>query len=226
MNDRLKLKLSETKTLITTPREKPAIFLGTQISISSHYSFTPGVHGQKQKVVSQIVMNAPMDRIIRKLASVKMMDPVSKVGTPRFLWLAEDKDTIITLYNSILRGYLNYYSFANNRHRVASSLEFILRTSCAKLLAAKFSLKTLSQVLRRFGDNLKGEDKVAFVKPSYKIDVWDFKINVQTSLKTLYASRISKASLENLVCVKVRCSSGDAPHSETQRFKSKAVGNR
>ena len=76
-----------------------------------------------------------------------------------------------------MRGYLNYYSFTHNYSRVASSVEFILKTSCAKLLAAKFKLGSVTEVIKRYGGNLKGEDKIGFLKPSYKINVWDFKSN-------------------------------------------------
>lgn len=55
-----------------------------------------------------------------------------------------------------MRGYLNYYSFTHNYPKVASSLEFILRTSCAKLLAAKFKLGSVSKVIGKFGMDLKG----------------------------------------------------------------------
>jgi len=52
---------------------------------------------------------------------------------------------------------------------MAASLEFIMKTSCAKLLAAKFKMGSVNNVLSKFGTDLKGEDKVGFLKPSYKI---------------------------------------------------------
>lgn len=79
------------------------------------------------------------------------------------------------LYNSVLRGYLNYYSFTHNYSRVASSLEFILKTSCAKLLAAKFKLGSVTEVLARYGKDLRGDDLIGFHKPSYKLNVWGLK---------------------------------------------------
>jgi hypothetical protein len=82
-----------------------------------------------------------------------------------------DKDNIINLYNSVLRGYLNYYSFTHNYSRLASSMEFILKTSCAKLLAAKYKLRSVNKVLSEFGDDLKGKGKTAFLKPSDKLNV-------------------------------------------------------
>lgn len=70
-----------------------------------------------------------------------------------------------------MRGYLNYYSFTHNYPRVASSLEFILKTSCAKLLAAKFKLRSVTEVIKKYGKDLKGGDKTGILKPSYKINV-------------------------------------------------------
>ena len=73
------------------------------------------------------------------------------------------------MYNSILRGYLNYYSFTHNYNRVAASLTHLLRESCAKLLAAKFSLRRRSKVIQKFGPDLKGGDKAAFYQPDLKL---------------------------------------------------------
>lgn len=70
-----------------------------------------------------------------------------------------------------MRGYLNYYSFTNNYPKVASSLEFVLRTSCAKLLAAKFKLRSVTKVFAKFGNDMSGEGGTAFFKPKYKINI-------------------------------------------------------
>lgn len=202
LKNELKLDLSETKTLITTPRKRSALFLGTNIRISNHINYVAGERGQRIKTVSQVVLNAPMDRIYRKLAEANLLNLNSMNSKPRFLWLAEDKDQIIKLYNSVLRGYLNYYSFTNNYPKVASSLEWILKNSCAMLLAAKFKLRTVNKVLTKYGKNLKGEGKTSFFKPTYKKNVWDFKFKVATNLATLFATRLSTTSLEDLVCSK------------------------
>lgn len=89
---------------------------------------------------------------------------------PRFLWLHNDKDTIVTLYNSVYRGYINYYSFAENLNRVSSWLHFVLKTSCAKLLASKFKLETQKKVFIKYGSDLKGEDRIGFVQAVYGMD--------------------------------------------------------
>jgi len=87
------------------------------------------------------------------------------------------------MYNSVLRGYLNYYKFAHNYGKLVSTLVLFLKASCAKLLAAKYSLDTMSKAYRKFGPLLsapavpvnsdksnKGKTKRAsFFFPSYAI---------------------------------------------------------
>lgn len=202
LSDNLKLNLSMAKSKITNPRINPALFLGTQINMSNHVYSAKGLHHQRLRAVSQLRLLAPMDRIYDKLITAGFMSAKYKTGIPKFLWYANDKDTIIKLYNGVLRGYLNYYSFTNNYPKLASSLEFIMKTSCAKLLAAKFKLKSVNNVISKFGDDLKGKSKIAFFKPSYRINTWDFKSNPKDIIKSLYATFLSAASLENLSCAK------------------------
>ena len=85
LKEELCLDLSQEKTVITRPTSKAALFLGTQIRISSHSYFHKGDSGQRQKAVSQIILIAPLERIFKKLASAGLMDISTKLGTPRFL---------------------------------------------------------------------------------------------------------------------------------------------
>lgn len=198
----LKLNLSVEKSKITNPRKETALFLGTYIKFSHHIYHMKGKHHQTIRVPGQLRLIAPLDKIYKKLTNTGFMHAKYKTGTPKFLWYHNSKDTILTLYNSVLRGYLNYYSFTHNYSRVASSLEFILKTSCAKLLAAKFKLRSVLKVINKYGPDLKGNDKIKWFKPSYKLNTWDFKSNSKDRIKTLYASFISAASLDNLICTK------------------------
>jgi hypothetical protein len=66
---------------------------------------------------------------------------------------------ILILYNSVLRGYLNYYSFVHNYSRLASYLYFTLKGSCGKLLAAKFSMRSMVKVLTKFGKDLSFKER-------------------------------------------------------------------
>lgn len=117
---------------------------------------------------------------------------------------------IIHMYNSVFRGYLNYYKFAHNYSRVASTVGFYLKQSCAKLLAAKYSMGTMAKVYKKFGPNLEvkhrdskdpKKDKIySFLVPSYKITL-NFLTNSSPIIKALYGS-VSLSTLDNLECTK------------------------
>lgn len=86
--------------------------------------------------------------------------------------MANSKDQIITLYNSVIRGYLNYYSFVYNYAKMAGWTYMNLKSSCAKLLAAKYTLKSQNRVYKQFGKDLKGrrsKNKISFINITYKI---------------------------------------------------------
>jgi len=100
----------------------------------------------------------------------------------------------------VINGYLNYYSFVYNYAKFAGWVYKNLRSSCAKLLAAKFNLGSQNKVYLKYGKNLIGKDKVALVKIYYKIQPWNFKVNQIDIIKALYAEYISAASLYNLSC--------------------------
>jgi group II intron reverse transcriptase/maturase len=120
-------------------------------------------------------MTAPIARIIKKLTDTGFI--VKNEPAPRFLWLHYNHDQIIHLYNSVMRGFLNYYSFAHNYSRLVSLLNHILKQSAAKLLAAKFKLGTRAKVFAKFGLNLTSPKKISFMQPNYNGKYLDFKVS-------------------------------------------------
>ena len=198
LKDKLNLELSLKKTLITNAKDERALFLGTEIFRRKHQSFTFSQFGFIKRNGREVRLEAPKQRIMKKLIKAGFI--INGEPSPRFLWLHNDKDTIITLYNSIYRGYINYYSFAENLTRISSWLHFVLKTSCAKLLASKFKLETRSKTFVKFGNDLKGDDRIGFVKAVYGMNAWDFKISIKEVIQTMYAETISEASLQNLTC--------------------------
>lgn len=198
LKQELNLELSDSKTLITNAKEGKARFLATDIFRKSHQSFSSSQFGFIKRNGREVRLEAPKQRILKKLTSVGFLE--NNTPVPRFLWLPNDKDTIIAQYNSVYRGLINYYSFVENRNRISSSIHYILKTSCVKLLAAKFKLETQNKVFTKFGSNLKGENRISFVDAVYGMDAWDFKVNSKEMIPTLYAETLSKASLSNLKC--------------------------
>jgi len=199
------LTLSEKKTKVTNLNLSSALFLGVLIKRASQHSFTRASHNSILKRNSKkLRFEAPIPRIIEKLKNADFMREGRP--SPKFVWLPLEHRQIIHLYNSVFRGFINYYSFAHNHHRVVSRIGMILKQSCAKLLAAKFSLGTMSKVFKKFGPQLsttivkdpKKPKTFSFLKPSHKITLI-FLTNNTPIVKALYGS-VSLASLDDLTC--------------------------
>lgn len=112
----------------------------------------------------------------------------------------EPKDAIILLYNSVYRGIINYYRFADNFNNLSAKVHFVLKESCVRLLAAKFSTKTQAKIYAVYGKNLKGKDKHGFVKIVLGINTAAFNVKTNDINLRVNAKGISKASLEGLNC--------------------------
>jgi group II intron reverse transcriptase/maturase len=204
------LTVSQQKTKITNLSTSKALFLGVELSRSNTIKFARVKSSSSTKRLGlRLRMTAPIARIIKKLTETGFI--VKNEPAPRFRWLHNNHDQIIHLYNSVMRGFLNYYSFAHNYSRLVSLLNHILKQSAAKLLAAKFKLGTRAKVFAKFGPNLTSLNKVSFMrrKPSYKGNYLDFmvsKVNPHKieNLQGLYVTGQSKsgsiASLYNQIC--------------------------
>nr|UEX92734.1 hypothetical protein [Ophiocordyceps lanpingensis] len=207
LKESLNLDLSVKKTLITNANKDKALFLGTKIFRSRHQLFK-WTHGFASRVGKEIRMEIALSRVFKKLEEAKFVKDGESY--PRYLWMHNSKDQIVALYNSVYRGITNYYSFAHNLGKVSGYIHMILKSSCAKLLAAKFSEKSQQKIFIKFGKDLKGPDNIAFAKATYINQPWNFKmankINSRAGtsdlgmIKTLYAESISIASLEDLKC--------------------------
>lgn len=114
--------------------------------------------------------------------------------------MGESKDAIILLYNSVYRGIIQYYRFADNFNNLSAKVHYILKESCARLLAAKYKSGTQAKVFSTYDKNLKGKDKHGFVKIVLGINTAAFNIKVDDISLKFNAGGISKASLEGLTC--------------------------
>lgn len=109
--------------------------------------------------------------------------------------MQESKDAIILLYNSVYRGIIQYYRFADNFNNLSSKVHYVLKNSCARLLTAKFKAKTQAKIYKEYGKELRGKDKHGFVKIVLGINTAAFKVNVGDTILAVNAQGISKASL-------------------------------
>lgn len=99
-------------------------------------------------------MTAPIPKLVKKtiengLLTIKN-EKWKPISVPKFLPL-EDSD-IILRYNTIIRGILNYYSFADNIKRL-SKISFIIKESLRKTLSRKHKLHK-TQFYNMFGKKI------------------------------------------------------------------------
>lgn len=156
----IKLQLSKEKTLITSSITGRAKFLGTYIStISAKHGLTCTVRRKNGLLTKmpwgKIWMTAPLANILRRLAEKQFLkfkaDGKLRFLFPKHLIVLPIKELII-MYRSILKGYLNYFSFVDKRYKLGT-LHWCLRESLLKIIGAKKQISR-SKVIERFGPNV------------------------------------------------------------------------
>lgn len=197
LKNELNLELSSEKTKITNTNNEVARFLSIDIKRFQHTTFRR-VKGRLTRITDSLRLTAPINKIVEKLKNNGFIK--DGVPCPRFLWLANSKDEIIILYNSVYRGITNYYRFVHNFNELSSQIHYILKTSCAKLLAAKFTLKSQVKTYEKFGKDLKGNDKHGFIAAIYGNNPSAYNAKTNDVQLRVNAGGISKASLEGLTC--------------------------
>jgi len=102
LESKLKLNLNKEKTLITQLQKDKVLFLGNLIGKARMRTLSKISRGQPIRNPLKLRFEAPIDRITKKLTSASFIK--NGRSSPKFLWMANSKDQIITLYNSVLRG--------------------------------------------------------------------------------------------------------------------------
>jgi group II intron reverse transcriptase/maturase len=161
----IKLQLSERKTLITSSITGRAKFLGTYIStISAKHGLTRTVkkkngllkNGLLTKMPwGKIWMTAPIAKILKRFAEKHFLK-FKENGRLRFLYpkhlIVLPIKELIIMYRSILKGYLNYFSFVDKRYKLGT-LYWCLRESLLKIIGKKKQISRTS-VIKKFGPNV------------------------------------------------------------------------
>lgn len=205
-NDTLNMKLSDSKTKITNSYENHVLFLGTNLKHSNRRDIIKR-SGHLVRSPGFLMLTAPMSRIANKLSLSKFH--INHKGITKTNWLALELSQIITLANSVINGYLNYYSFVYNRSRLTGYVYYIVKDAVLRTIAAKMKLKTRAQVIKKYGKDIRipiyKDDKViktvslVNVSKKYKMSLWDFK-GSSVNIRSLYANSISMASILGSNC--------------------------
>ncbi|MCI0527827.1 MAG: group II intron reverse transcriptase/maturase, partial [Nitrospira sp.] len=165
LRDELQIELSEEKTLITHSKNRVR-FLGYDIqrwSGNRKYRFRTKQGSRTQRTGNyQLCLLMPLDKTIE--FTKEYGDPMRWEGNRRSKLLPLSELEILMTYNAEVRGFLNYYSLADNLKDAASRVLWITSRSFFHTLAGKRK-STLTQVARslkkgpgRYVITLKKED--------------------------------------------------------------------
>jgi group II intron reverse transcriptase/maturase len=149
LNTQLRLDLSTDKTLITHGRSAAARFLGYDVTVMQD----DRKHTNGRRSLNGVVsLRVPRDVLQAKC------QPYVKHGGPwhRPELLHQSVFDIVTQYQSVYRGVVNFYRLAHNLRDVAR-LHGIMQHSLTRTLAAKLRV-SVPEVYRRYRVEILGED--------------------------------------------------------------------
>ncbi|BCD55438.1 maturase (plasmid) [Alistipes indistinctus] len=155
--DKLALELSDEKTLITHS-SKAAKFLGYEIDVTSSNATKRSSNGSMRRAFNKNVrLMIGKGTIKRKLLEERMLE--IKIHNGKEQWKPMSKSVlvfnddleILDRYNKMLRGFVNYYSLANNACEL-QSLGYIMQYSMYKTFAHKYRTHK-SKLLKRYMRN-------------------------------------------------------------------------
>ncbi len=161
LSEKLKLELSQEKTLITNSRNF-ARFLGYDIVISRNQYTAKDKRGNLRRSGSfRCLLYVPREKWVNKLLDYKALK-ITNDGKWKSTHRANLKDNddleIISIYNSEIRGLYNYYRLANNVS-VLNKFYYIMRFSLYKTLANKYKL-SVRKTINKF--RIEGETGVKY----------------------------------------------------------------
>ncbi len=168
LRDILGLDLSLDKTKLTHFPSGSVHFLGADLKGCGHLkgSYISKFERKGKKSLFSNPMDlrieAPIKKILNRLTTAGFYRKKNDLFFPTRVGRIYNHDMtdILKYYNSIIRGLLNYYTFADNR----SSLGMIihgLKHSCALTLRGKFKAKTRAAIFRKFGSKLTYSETVS-----------------------------------------------------------------
>lgn len=143
LEEKLKLELSEEKTLITNAKDK-AKFLSYNIYVrQSNLSKRDKIGRLVRNYTGRVVLEVSSDTIKKRLLDYGAMKLTYHRGkevwkaTARYNMKDCDDLEILDRYNTEIRGFYNYYSIANNSS-IINSFKYIMEYSMYKTYATKY----------------------------------------------------------------------------------------
>lgn len=157
--NKLKLELSDEKTLITSGKDK-AHFLSYEITISQDTNTTKTSRGQSRIFYGKVKLYVPKEKWIGKLLQNDALKIINKAGEKE-KWKPLQRDEYIYLkpnemvmkFNEQIRGLYNYYRLANNVS-VLNKFYYVMEYSLYKTIAAKYRITMTQAKLKYWKDKV------------------------------------------------------------------------
>jgi len=226
LSKELSLEINKDKSSIHHSK-KITRFLGTDIkeirgTTASKYVKTK--QGHITRTTPRVVMDAPIKEILDKLVA-RGFGQKKKNGLSvpkRVTWIVNmSHDDIVRYFNMIIRGLLNYYTFATNRSKLGQICKHFLYFSCVYTLMNKYKLGSAKAVIKRFGKTLKCPNSgVEFLIPKTFAKIKGpkrFQIKAEIGLNSIYKSWANKLTTSKLDFPCVVC--GSTEHIEMHHIR-------
>ena len=155
---KLRLTLSEEKTLITHAHDDKARFLGYEITVTRQGSLiSADGKGAATEGINRRATNGKITLLMPKKVVDKYRDRFGSKGKiiHSAELMAETEYTIVSRYQSVLRGIYNYYCMAINVSKRMSYVRWILENSLTKTLAGKLKCK-VTRIYRTYEAEVLG----------------------------------------------------------------------
>jgi hypothetical protein len=113
---------------------------------------------RKIRITPRVGLHAPIKNLLIKLNSngfTKKSENGTYIPTGLQRMVNLEHSDIISYYNSIIYGILNFYSFVDNKTRIGAIIKYHLKHSCALTLALKYKLRKRAKAFQKFGRDLK-----------------------------------------------------------------------
>jgi group II intron reverse transcriptase/maturase len=153
LNEQLKLELSKTKTLITHARTEKAKFLGYEISTFQRNDARERTYYKRRVLNGKVELSLPK-RVIQE-QSQRYRKGNKPIHRPEMEH--DSVFTIISYYQGVYRGIVEYYRMAHNVYQL-NTLKWIMETSLTKTLAAKLKL-SVRKVYAKYHTTLQVDGK-------------------------------------------------------------------
>ncbi|MEW5953361.1 MAG: reverse transcriptase domain-containing protein [Bacillota bacterium] len=154
LSEKLKLAMSQEKTLITNGQNK-ARFLGYDITICQNTATKRTSRGQTRVYNNRVKLFVPKEKWVGKLLEYGVLK-ITTNENGKEIWkplqrndfMGLEPREIVSMYNAQIRGMYNYYRLANNAS-VFNKLYYVMEYSMFKTFAGKFNI-TVAQAKTKY----------------------------------------------------------------------------